>query len=110
MLRVIQLAAPPQWQGTHMPPVGRPGIKPTLLACSPDIKTQKEVEVEAAAAAAAEAAAAAAAAAQQQQPGAGVAAGDAAVAPAAGGLMEFGMAGGGEWELAPAGDAAMMEL
>ncbi len=61
-LRIIELAAPDQWQGTHLPPIGRPAIKPITLACSPDTKTQREEEAEAAAEAAA-----AAAAHQQQQ-------------------------------------------
>lgn len=68
MVRIIELAAPPQWQGLHLPAAGRPAIRPTLLACFPDTKTQREEEVEAAAAEAAAAApppAAGAAVAQQ---------------------------------------------
>ena len=52
MLHIIELAAPPQWQGTHLPRIGRRDIKPTLLACLPDTKTQKEEEAEASAVAA----------------------------------------------------------
>jgi hypothetical protein len=52
VMRIIELAAPAQWQGTHLPPIGRPAIKPITLACSPDTKTQREEEAEAAAEAA----------------------------------------------------------
>lgn len=58
VLRVIELAAPPHWQGLHLPPAGRRGIRPTLLACHPATRTQREEEAEEAAAAAAAAAAA----------------------------------------------------
>ena len=54
MVRIVELAAPKQWQGVHMPRVGRPDVRPTLLACLPDTKTQREEEAEAAAAAAAQ--------------------------------------------------------
>ena len=50
----MELAAPKQWQGVHMPRVGRLDVRPTLLACPPDTKTEREEEAEAAAAAAAE--------------------------------------------------------
>ncbi|GBF97537.1 hypothetical protein Rsub_10460 [Raphidocelis subcapitata] len=54
VVRIVELAAPKQWQGVHMPRVGRPDVRPTQLACPPDTKTQREEEEEAAAAAAAQ--------------------------------------------------------
>ena len=34
-MRIVELAVPPQWQGVHLPPAGRPDIAPTLLASDP---------------------------------------------------------------------------
>ncbi|KAI8463131.1 MAG: hypothetical protein J3K34DRAFT_527236 [Monoraphidium minutum] len=31
VLRIVELAAPPQWQGAHLPPAGRRAIKPIML-------------------------------------------------------------------------------
>lgn len=46
LLHIIKLAAPVQWQGTHMPLVGRPDIKPALLSAPPEDNTNNNAEAD----------------------------------------------------------------